>query len=193
MRVLDASSPDPAAQRAPTPPISPYFTIRRARTEECQALGELVVEVYSQLPGFPRRTEQPVYYRLMAGIDRFMAKPSVRVLVAVSTHEDLVGGVLYFREMTEYASGGTAPSLTRTSGIRLLVVAPRFQGTGAGKALTLACVDLARGHGHTQVVLHTTAAMQAALRLYKRLGFVRAEELDFLQQGMPVLGFRLQL
>jgi GNAT superfamily N-acetyltransferase len=193
MRIVGTSSLDATARRAAEPSIAPQLAIRPARMEECAALGDLVVDVYSQLPGFPSRTEQPVYYELIADIGRFMAKPSVRVLVAVSAHEELVGGVLYFSEMTEYASGGAAPSLTQTSGIRLLVVAPRFQGAGAGKALTLACLDLARGHRHTQVVLHTTAAMRAALRLYERLGFVRAQELDFLQQGMPVFGFRLRL
>jgi ribosomal protein S18 acetylase RimI-like enzyme len=129
----------------------------------------------------------------MADIGRFMAKPSVRVLVAVSEHDELVGGVVYFSAMTEYASGGAAPLLTHTSGIRLLAVAPHFQGSGAGKALTLACIDLARRHAHTQVVLHTTAPMLSAWRLYERLGFVRAAELDFLQQDMPVFGFRLHL
>jgi ribosomal protein S18 acetylase RimI-like enzyme len=189
MRALETSNPAAPSHPAPIPS---QFTIRGARTAEYQALGELIVEVYSQLPGFPRRAEQPVYYELMADIGRFMARPSVRVLVAVSEHE-LVGGVVYFSAMTEYASGGAAPLLTHTSGIRFLAVAPRFQGSGAGKALTLACIDLARRHAHTQVVLHTTAAMLTAWRLYERLGFVRAAELDFLQQDMPVFGFRLHL
>jgi hypothetical protein len=29
--------------------------------------------------------------------------------------------------------------------------------------------------------------------MYERMGFVRAEELDFLQEGFPVYGFRLRL
>jgi hypothetical protein len=35
--------------------------------------------------------------------------------------------------------------------------------------------------------------MQVAWQMYERLGFVRAEELDFLQEGYPVRGFRLPL
>jgi hypothetical protein len=45
----------------------------------------------------------PAYYELMADVGRFMAQPSVRVLVAVSAHEELVGGVGYFGAMTEHA------------------------------------------------------------------------------------------
>ena len=35
--------------------------------------------------------------------------------------------------------------------------------------------------------------MQVAWGLYIRLGFARSEDLDFLQQGFPVFGFRLKL
>jgi hypothetical protein len=35
--------------------------------------------------------------------------------------------------------------------------------------------------------------MQVAWRLYEQLDFVRSEDLDFSQQGLPVYGFRLRL
>ncbi len=62
-----------------------------------------------------------------------------------------------------------------------------------GRALTLACLDLAREQGHAQVILHTTEAMRIAWGLYERLGFQRSEDLDFAQQGLPVFGFRHRL
>jgi ribosomal protein S18 acetylase RimI-like enzyme len=62
-----------------------------------------------------------------------------------------------------------------------------------GKALTAECIRLARDAGHSQVILHTTAAMRTAWTMYERMGFARAEELDFLQEGFPVYGFRLRL
>ena len=104
-----------------------------------------------------------------------------------------MGGVVYFADMTQYGSGGIASTVENASGIRLLGVDPAFRNSGAGKALTKACIQLAREHGHSQVILHTTAAMRVAWALYERLGFVRSEELDFLQEGYPVYGFRLQL
>jgi GNAT superfamily N-acetyltransferase len=115
------------------------------------------------------------------------------VLVAVAGDGALAGGVVYFGDMTQYGSGGIATTIPNASGIRLLGVDPRFRGAGVGKALTNACIQLARDAGHREVILHTTAPMQVAWKMYERLGFVRAEELDFQQEGYPVLGFRMPI
>jgi ribosomal protein S18 acetylase RimI-like enzyme len=169
------------------------MTIRDARPDEFDALGRLLVEVYSTLDGFPTPAEQPHYYELLANVGRFADKPGARVLVAVSAHGDLVGGVVYFGDMAQYGSGGTATSIQDASGIRLLAVDPRHRSIGAGRALTNACIRLAREAGRAQVILHTTQAMQVAWRLYERLGFERCEDLDFSQQDLRVFGFRLGL
>lgn len=169
------------------------LTIRDLRQEEHDALGQLMVEVYSSLEGFPTPAEQPGYYELLAHIGRFTEKPGARVLVALSADGALMGGVVYFGDMAAYGSGGTATTVMNASGIRLLGVHPAFRNHGVGKALTLACVDLAREKGHAAVILHTTQPMRIAWGLYERLGFKRSEDLDFSQQGLPVFGFRLPL
>ena len=168
-------------------------TIRDVRPDECRGLGRLLVAVYSSLEGFPTPVDQPHYYDLLANIGAFTEKRGARVLVAVSAAGELVGGVVYFSDMAEYGSGGTATSVLDASGIRLLGVSPAHRKLGAGEALTHACIEAARQKGHSEVILHTTAAMQAAWRLYEKLGFVRSEDLDFSQQGLPVFGFRLRL
>lgn len=173
--------------------MTPQLTIRDLRRNEFDALGRLMVEVYSNLEGFPTPDEQPRYYEMLANIGGFTDKRGARVFVAVSAQDDLIGGVVYFGDMSEYGSGGTAITVTNTSGIRLLGVDPKRRGTGAGKALTNACIELAREKGHSEVVLHTTQAMQIAWELYQRLGFARSEDLDFSQEGLSVFGFRLQL
>ena len=173
--------------------MSTSLTIRDLRATEFDALGKLMVEVYSKLQGFPTPQEQPHYYELLANIGRFTEKPDARVLVAESDQGALVGGIVYFADMAEYGSGGIATSIKDASGIRLLGVSPRHRNTGAGKALAKACIRLAQDKGHSQVILHTTQAMQTAWRLYEKLGFVRSDDLDFLQQGFPVFGFRLSL
>jgi len=169
------------------------LTIRDCHQAEYTALGRLMVEVYSQLEGFPSPEEQPRYYELLANIGRFAEKKDARVLVAFTPEGELVGGIVYFGDMAEYGSGGTATSEKTASGIRLLGVDPKLREIGAGKALTQACIRLAREKGHAQVILHTTQAMQVAWHMYEHLGFVRSEDLDFLQQGFPVFGFRLDL
>ena len=169
------------------------LTIRDLRPEESAALGQLMVGVYSQLEGFPAPAEQPQYYALLADIGRFAERPGARVLVALTHDGALAGGVVYFGDMAQYGSGGTATAERNAAGIRLLGVDPALRGQGVGRALTLACMDLAREQGHAQVILHTTEAMRIAWGLYERLGFQRSEDLDFSQQGLPVFGFRHRL
>lgn len=173
--------------------MSLQFTIRDLQAHERDALGKLMVEVYSTLEGFPTPEEQPSYYELLANIGRFADKDTARVLVAIAPDGQLAGGIVYFADMADYGSGGIATSIRNASGIRLLGVSPRFRNTGAGKALAGACIRLAREQGHAQVILHTTQAMRIAWGLYERLGFVRSDDLDFSQQGLPVFGFRLTL
>jgi len=173
--------------------MNPAPTIRDVRPAEHEALGQLMVEVYAGLEGFPGPTEQPGYYDLLTHIGRFSEKPGARVLVALSPEGALMGGVVYFGDMATYGSGGTATTVKQASGIRLLGVHPSFRDRGVGKALTLACIDLAREKGHQAVILHTTQPMRIAWGLYERLGFRRSEDLDFSQQGLPVFGFRLPL
>jgi ribosomal protein S18 acetylase RimI-like enzyme len=173
--------------------VTRTLTVRDADPTEFDALGRLLVAVYSGLADFPTPEEQPGYYKMLANIGRFAEKPGARVLVAGLPGGKLAGGVVYFSDMAQYGSGGAATALRNASGIRLLGVDPAFRGVGAGKALTEACVRLAREQGHAHVVLHTTKAMQLAWGMYERLGFARAEDLDFLQQGFSVYGFKLAL
>src|SRR5690606_35486314 len=174
-------------------PVMKALEIREIETEEFAPLGRLMVDVYSRLEGFPSPDEQPGYYEMLANIGRFTASKDAEVLIAFSPNDELVGGVVYFGDMSEYGSVGTATTVTNASGLRLLAVDPRFRGMGAGKALTDACIALAREKGHAQVVLHTTQAMKVAWGMYEKLGFVRSTDLDFLQENLPVFGFRLTL
>ncbi|MBX7230415.1 MAG: GNAT family N-acetyltransferase [Burkholderiaceae bacterium] len=150
-----------------------------------------MVDVYSKLKGFPQ-SEQPRYYEMLANMGHFAEKKDVKVLVA-SIEGELAGGVVYFGDMAEYGSGGSATNEKNTSGVRFLAVDESFRNTGVGKALTLFCIDLARNQKHSQLILHTTQAMQIAWNLYEKLGFKRSKDLDFLQEQLPVFGFRLHL
>jgi len=78
--------------------------------------------------------------------------------------------------------------------VRLLAVAPSARGRGVGAALMQECVRRVRRSGTGVLSLHTTDLMQAALRMYERMGFVRAPELDFHPApGVTVKGYRLDL
>jgi len=54
---------------------------------------------------------------------------------------------------------------------RMLAVDPACQGHGIGEALAVAAVERFRAEGASGVVLSSLPEMQAAHRLYERLGF----------------------
>ena len=78
--------------------------------------------------------------------------------------------------------------------VRLLAVAPAARGRGVGAALMQECVRRVHRAGGRVLSLHTTDLMKTALRMYERMGFVRAPEIDFQPvPGTTVMGFRLDL
>lgn len=152
-----------------------------------------MVQVYSQLEGFPKPEEQPAYYQLLANIGSFTEKPGVELLIATPDDEKIEGAVVYFSDMQYYGSGGSATQEKNAAGFRLLAVDPDSRGKGVGKLLTMECIHRAKEDGVAQLIIHSTKAMQVAWKMYDGLGFKRSEDLDFSQGGLPVFGFRLML
>lgn len=169
------------------------YKVRNAKPGEFEEIGKLMVQVYSQLEGFPKESEQPSYYKMLANIGELTSKPETELLVAVSDDGKIAGGVVYFSDMKYYGSGGTATQEQNASGFRLLAVDPSIRGQGIGKLLTTECIRKAKDKKLSQVVIHTTMAMQTAWKMYENLGFKRSEDLDFMQEKLPVFGFRLSL
>ena len=172
---------------------NPLYIVRNAHTSEFEAIGKLMIEVYSRLEGFPQLTEQPAYYQLLANVGSLTLKPQTELLVAVSPEGKVAGAVVYFGDMKQYGSGGTATLEQNSAGFRLLVVSPPFTGQGIGKLLTYECMGKAKVQKHAQLIIHTTKAMQVAWKMYEKIGFKRSEDLDFMQGELPVFGFRLLL
>lgn len=169
------------------------YIVRHANPEEFEQIGKLMVRVYSQLEGFPKQDEQPVYYKMLANIGELTNKPETELLVAVSIENKMAGGVVYFSDMQYYGSGGTATQEKNAAGFRLLAVDPSARGKGIGKLLTNECIRKAKEKQLSQVIIHSTKAMQTAWKMYEGMGFKRSEDLDFLQGELPVFGFRLYL
>lgn len=113
------------------------------------------------------------------------------VLAAIDGDGTVVGGVTYVGDPASPVAEFTDPD---AAGIRMLAVDPDCQRTGAGAALTQACIARAKLDGKKWLVLHSTPFMTAAHRIYERLGFVRDESMDW--EPIPdflLLGFRLEL
>ena len=172
---------------------SHQYTIRNAKPREFTEIGKLMVQVYAELEGFPKQDEQPAYYEMLANIGELTKKPGTELLVAVSEDGRIAGGVVYFGDMQYYGSGGTATMEKNAGGFRLLAVAPEARGRGIGKLLTNECIRKTKEKNRSQVIIHSTKAMQTAWKMYESIGFKRSEDLDFLQGELPVFGFRLML
>lgn len=146
------------------------FTIRPVLASEYDVLGEITVHAYVR-DGFLRGPRDPYAEYLRDVASRAEAG---EVLVAVAG-SGLLGGVALV------PPGSPAAELAGPADaeIRALAVAPDARGRGVGTALAGACVERARARGGARVVLCSQRQMLAAHRIYERLGFQRAPELDW--------------
>jgi GNAT superfamily N-acetyltransferase len=104
----------------------------------------------------------------------------------------ILGSVLLYPPGTAFSTPDESP-LTCPE-VRLLAVAPEARGQGIGTALMKECIRRARLLGAVCLNLHTTDMMQVAMRMYERMGFVRAPELDFHPDpSVTVKAYRLEL
>ncbi|MFN2483840.1 MAG: GNAT family N-acetyltransferase [Candidatus Limnocylindria bacterium] len=141
--------------------------IRDVRPDEFDAVGELSVRAFREI--FDDLDEYEAVLRDVADRAR-----QVEVLVAEVDRRP-VGTVTYVPRPGPYAEGDE----TDAGWVRILAVSPDYQRRGIAAALVAECVARARRDGRRRLLLHTTAPMQTAQRLYERLGFSRLTELDW--------------
>lgn len=163
-----------------------------AEDRDYREVGALMVDVYASLEGFPSPEAQPEYYHVLANIGDFAKKESVDIIIA-KKDEKILGAVVYINDLGDYSANINLEEEKESAAFRLLAVSNEARGLGIGKLLTNACIDKAKSNGLDQMIIHTTDAMKVAWGMYEKMGFVRSEDLDFFQVGMPVLGFRKKL
>lgn len=113
----------------------------------------------------------------------------------VAEQESVIVGAILLYPAGSVFSPPSGPPMTRARPeMRLLAVAPAARGRGIGTALVRECIRRARRSGSAALTLHTSDVMQMAMRMYERMGFVRAPELDFHpSEALTVKGYRLDL
>ncbi len=163
--------------------------IRDARPGERPAIADLTMAAYAE----HARTMEPTAWALLERVLRntLASDPPGEWIVAERAGA-LAGSVLLSPPVAG-AYGGEVEQIDWPE-VRLLAVEPALRGQGVGQALMDECVARARAAGYRTLGLHSSASLRAALRMYERMGFVRAPAYDFQPPGAElVMAFRLDL
>jgi len=168
----------------------PDLQFRDARTTDIEAIRELTLSAYHEYAGL-----MPTHWdRYRQGILGTLADVKPAEQIVAEQDGALVGTVLLYPSGTVFHTTAGKPVTLSCPEIRLLAVLPAARGRGLGQALVRECLRRARLTGATTVTLHTTDVMRVAMRMYERMGFVRAPELDFQPaEDLTIKGFRLVL
>jgi ribosomal protein S18 acetylase RimI-like enzyme len=164
------------------------ITVRPAEAAELDEIGELTAAAYLD-EGLLSGGERNSYLHRLRDARRRAEHAEVLAAVDTATGQ-LLGSVTFVPEAGEFADlAGPGEGE-----FRMLAVRADARGRGAGEALVRACLARARERGLHRMVLCSQQAMTAAHRLYARLGFTRAPELDWQPvPGLTLWAFSLDL
>jgi putative acetyltransferase len=137
------------------------FTLRPIQPDDDSAVARIIRTVMpsfgAQGPGFAINDPE---------VDAMFAeytKPRSTYLVVVDEAGTVVGG------------GGVAPLAggdANTCELKKMYFLDAARGKGVGEQLLRRLLDEARRHGFTKMYLETLTGMDAAIKLYRKLGFV---------------------
>ena len=163
--------------------------VRDARPDERAAVRALTLRAYGE---YATAMTPTAWAGLDEAIRAALESDAPAERIVAERAGALVGSVTLFPPSTD-AYGGLTTHVPWPE-LRLLAVAPEARGLGVGEALVKECARRARAAGAAVLGLHSSRSMQAALRMYARLGFVREPAYDFVPDGGEVVeGYRLDL
>jgi ribosomal protein S18 acetylase RimI-like enzyme len=169
-------------------PVPTGLVVRLAEPDEYAAVGELTVAAYRDAGFLSGDFDYVDELR-----DAASRGGHADLLVAVpegAAHPDPAGTVTFCRPGSRYAE----LSVDGEAEFRMLAVDSRFRGRGVGETLVRACAARARAGGCRRLVCCSRPDMHTAQRLYDRLGFARAPDLDWEPvPGFLLLGYALEL
>jgi len=161
--------------------------VREATKEDFGEIARLTVAAYRALDTWVGDE----YAAHLADVGARMSAENTKVLVAENGDGRIVGSV------TLTIGGGPyfewRPDVDGDCGFRMLAVDPAAQGRGVGPRLVVECLERARAAGCRRMIIGSTEWMTTAHRIYERLGFRRAPELDQIWGDIRGLCFVLDL
>lgn len=164
------------------------LVIRDARPDEAEPIRALTLRAYEQYAAIMA----PAAWAGLSGAIRTGLQAEAGERIVAERGGRLLGSVMLFPPAAHAYPGERGPASWPE--LRLLAVAPEARGQGIGEALVEECIRRARRMGAAELGLHTSVSMAAAMRMYRRIGFVRAPDHDFQPEGAErVEGYRLPL
>jgi ribosomal protein S18 acetylase RimI-like enzyme len=139
------------------------FTITPVRTATDLSAAIQLIQAYTTMLGFSLSFQD--FDTEMANMPGKYAPPAGELLLARSTTGEAIGCVA----MRPIEPRGCCE-------MKRLYVTPVGRGTGVGKALANAIIDVAERLGYREMRLDTLESMKAAAGMYQRLGFVEIEK-----------------
>lgn len=167
--------------------MQPQITVRSAVAADYDAVARITRDSYLAA-GYFEDAEHP-YMRKIQDVALRAANATIWV---AERDGEVVGSVTLARAGEPYADIALADELE----FRMLVVDPAVQRSGAGKAMVEAILEYARQlEGITAVALTTGQTWESAHGLYRKTGFTRVPERDWLVPGTDIklLVYRLEL
>jgi ribosomal protein S18 acetylase RimI-like enzyme len=169
--------------------VDPNVRLRDARADDGPAIRALTLEAYGE---YAAVMEHSAWAELEQALHRALDAESDAQRIVVEHGGRIIGSVMLFPPAT--SSYGDDVDTAPSPELRLLAVSPDARGMGIGRLLVDACIRRAREDGATELGLHTSRSMRAAIRTYGAMGFERAPERDFQPEGAELVeGYRLRL
>jgi len=164
--------------------------LRDAREEDRNAIRAVTLAAFQQYSV----VMQAHWEGYRKGILNALADVKPAEQIVAEQDGAIVGAVLLYPPGTVFFRPDGSRVALEYPEARLLGVAPPARGRGIGEALLRECIRRARRSGAAALTLHTSDFMKAGKRMYERMGFVRAAELDFHpSKDLTVMGYRLKL
>jgi GNAT superfamily N-acetyltransferase len=162
--------------------------IRDAKVDELDEVASLLKEAYSQ---YEKSMPSDVWAYYIHDITDVPGRLEEAELIVAELDKKIVGTVtLYLTGSAKLRQGWPKG----WAGVRLLGVHPLYRGHGIGKALMEEVILRCNQKNIHTIGLYTSKIMEVARKMYERMGFKRATELDFRPAaGVTVLAYRLDL